>query len=259
MTNNKDKKQIESNNKPVGINDQAEKTKENNQLKSSHNEHKSSSSSGDSLSNVDGIFIYEQAKKKLNISNDGKIYRQKFFNYLPFVSIISVLIYVNFVFGKTKCLNDDDHALFKRAHFWTNIVGFLIMPIVAMALWTFGTWIAYDIIPGASTNYSGLWNQYYNTIVSSSTILDGIANAIGGLFQIAIAPLVVPTTLLPNLAGSLPIINGVVIPPNILFILSLVLFTIINPVNIIFTFIMNSRILRFVTVSESSSIYRYRK
>ncbi len=254
MTNKKYKIKTQDNEqKSVGIEDQALKAKENDEINKTHKEHKSASNNDNSLGNVDGILIYEQAKKKLNISKDGKIYRQKFFNYLPFISVISVLIYVNYVFGKTKCLNDDDHALFKRAHFWTNIVGFVIMPIVAFALWTFGTWIVYDVIPGSSSNYSNLWTNYYDLVSGSKNALQGIQNAIGGLFNIAISPIF----LQPGLTQ--PVINGVEVPPNIIFVAALALLTIINPVNVIFTFIMNAKILRFVTVSESSSIYRYRK
>lgn len=252
MFANKNKNENKENQqKAVGINEQETKNKEYEQINNTKKEYQSTSNEENSLDKIDGILIYEQAKKKLNISEDGKIYRQKFFNYLPIISIISVLIYVNYVFGKTKCLKDNDHALFRRAHFWTNMVGFLIMPLVGLALWTFGTWMVYDVLPGVSTNYSNLWTTYINDIKGASTVFLSIGEAIGGLFKIAIAPLVIPPQLI-TIAGTL-------VPTNIIFILVFLVFTIINPVNIIFTYIMNSKMLRFVTVSESSSIYRYRK
>lgn len=248
---NKIENQNDAQQKAVGVNEQDQKNKEYQELNNIQKEYQSPSNNQNSLKDVEGILIYEEAKKKLNISEDGKIYRQKFFNYLPVISIISVLIYVNYVFGKTKCLKDNDHTLFRRAHFWTNIVGFLIMPLVGIALWTFGTWMVYDVLPGVSTNYSNLWTTYINSIKDAETTFIAIGEAIGGLFRIAIAPLLVPTQIIA--------ISGTKIPTNIIFIIVFVIFTIVNPVNIIFTYIMNSKMLRFITVSETSSIYRYRK
>lgn len=212
----------------------------------------SNSLSVSDLEGKNGIFIYENAREKLNISRDGKIYRQKWFNYLPFISIFIVLGYVNFIYGKTKCLKDNDLLLFKRAAFWSNIVGFIAMPIAALCLWTFGTWLIYDIIPASGFGkYSDLWNQnLVNPLALVQSPWMSISNFFSGLFTIAIAPFTTDVSVY---------VQGVSIPVNLFFIITFLLFTILNPLNIIFTFIMNSKILRFITIYESSSIYRYRK
>lgn len=202
------------------------------------------------LEKSSGILIYESARKKLNISDDGKIYRQKWFNYLPFVSMVTIIAYVNFVFGKTKCLKDNDFRLFKKANIWCNIVCFLIMPIVGMGLWTFGAWMVTEVIPDSYGSYSDLWHSLLiDKVNAASEIQDKIALAFSGLFQAAIIPL----AFAPSVN-----INGTNLPLNLIFIAIFALFTIINPVNIILTFIMNAKTLRFITVHESSSIYRYR-
>ncbi len=203
------------------------------------------------IENTAGILVYENAKKKLGISNDGKIYRQKWFNYLPFVSVISVLVYVNYVFGKTKCLKDHDFRLFKKAYTWCNIIGFIIMPLVALALWTFATWILIEVIPGNLGAYSDIWKTYNASIDAAKDTSEKIAIALGQLWMIAVLPFT-------SFIGFVTI-SGTVVPLNLIFIAVVMLFTIINPLNIIYTFIMNSRMLRFVTVHESSAIYRYRK
>ncbi len=211
-------------------------------------EHKSIETLPKEIENTAGILVYENAKKKLDISNDGKIYRQKWFNYMPFISVISILVYVNYIFGKTKCLKDHDFKLFKKAYTWCNIIGFLIMPLVGLALWTFGTWMVVEVIPGEFGNYSNIWSDYHSHITGS--VGNQIGQAIGGLFTVALTPLTTSMSV---------IVGGATIPLNLIFIAVLMLFTIINPVNIIYTFIMNARMLRFVTVHESSAIYRYRK
>ncbi len=213
-------------------------------------EHKEIETLPREIENTAGILVYENAKKKLDISNDGKIYRQKWFNYIPFLSVVSVLVYVNYIFGKTKCLKDHDFKLFKKAYTWCNIIGFLIMPLVALALWTFGTWMIVEVIPGKFGDYSEIWTSYKASIDAAGSGAAKFGQAIGGLFTVAIVPLTTPASV--TVSGSL-------IPLNLIFIAVLMLFTIINPVNIIYTYIMNARMLRFVTVHESSAIYRYRK
>lgn len=251
MNKNKEIADQTNNQKQVNVDNRDEMSSKNKSYNESKVEHRAPSNAYNEIRETNGILIYESARRKLNISDNGRIYRQKFFNYIPFFSVITVLVYVNYIFGKTKCLKDSDHALFKKAHFWSNMIGFLIMPIVALALWTFGTWMLFDVFQDSNTNYANMWQHYYDSI-QGQDIGVAIGNAIGGLFEIAIAPLSPSPLLILNISGT-PIHS------NIIFILVLAVFTIINPVNIIFTYLMNSKMLRFVTVKETSSIYRYRR
>ncbi len=212
----------------------------------------------DDIGESKGILIYESAREKLNISRDGKIYRQKWFNYLPYVSVISILIYINYIFGKAKCLKDNDLRLFKKTYTWCNIIGFLIMPLVALALWTFATWMIYEVIPGNTGAYTSLWSELlYDPLskVDSADIQQKIAVALKGLFSMALAPMVpISPTILVSVS-----ISGTTVNLNLIFLAVLLVFTVINPLNIIYTFIMNARMLRFITVYETSDVYRYRQ
>ena len=75
---------------------------------------------------VKGILIYEEAQKKLNISDSGKLYLQKFYSYIPIIGPIASLIYANFCVGKTKCLRSSDRLLFRGVAKSMNFFGFLI-------------------------------------------------------------------------------------------------------------------------------------
>ena len=75
---------------------------------------------------IKGILIYEEAQKKLNISDSGKLYLQKFYNYIPIIGPIAALVYANFCVGKTKCLRKSDRLLFRGVANAINLFGFLI-------------------------------------------------------------------------------------------------------------------------------------
>lgn len=214
---------------------------------------------------IRGILIYEQARRKLNISPDGKLYRQKWFSYLPIFGPIFSLVYSQYCLGKVKCLRNKDELLFRGARKSTKLFAYLLWPLLFLGIWTVLSCIIADFsVISANQNtllngtykvgqvgsYSWIWqNVFFNAVTNSSDFGTGIANFFGGLFSIFIFPL---------LAGTYFQIGDFQIGCNIVFIIVLVIITMINPVNIFNLFAINRPILRFTIVYESSSIYRYR-
>ncbi len=229
---------------------------------------------GASTKPIKGILIYEEAQKKLNISDSGKLYLQKFYNYLPIIGPIIALIYANYCIGKTKCLRNTDQQLFKGLAKYINIWGILVWPLIFIGLWTLLTFIAIEfstsgyaevtffrgdsatITVGGVGSYAGLWKTAVfdrlanQSITSMADFFKYLSILFSGLNYVAIFPLIFTNTF--NISNAQ-------INCNLIFILSICVITIINPVNIFNSLVLNSSRLRFVIVYEASSIYRYRQ
>ncbi len=228
---------------------------------------------GASTKPIKGILIYEEAQKKLNISDSGKLYLQKFYNYLPIIGPIIALAYGNYCIGKTKCLRNTDQQLFRGLAKYINIWGLLIWPLIFVGFWTLLTFLIIefsstggasigfqgDSIPittGSVGDYSRLWQTALidrlslQSIKSMEDFFKYLSILNSGLFYVAIFPLIY--------TGTFNISNAQ-INCNLLFVLSIFILTIVNPVNIFNSCVLNSSKLRFVIVYEASSIYRYRQ
>lgn len=224
---------------------------------------------------VKGILIYEEAQKKLDVSDSGKLYKQKFYNYIPIVGPICATVYANFCLGKTKCLRNSDMMLFKNATKYVNLFSFLIWPLIFLLLWTLLTYVIVEfsavqnvsitnffndsyvmnITSGSAGDYNNLWNEALInqlSIISINSVGDFfkyLSVLFSGLFFIFVFPLTYSNVF---------IISTAQINTNLIFILAFIVITIINPVNIFNSLLINSSKLRFVIVYEASSIYRYR-
>ncbi len=121
----------------------------------------------------------------------------------------------------------------------------------------------FEVIPGHTGNYTNLWDLYLNDPLAVATdVQDKIVIVIRGLFEMAIAPIAqFPPS--DGIAGpvieAVVTIDGTVVNLHLIFLAVLLVFTVINPLNIIYTFIMNAKMLRFITVFESSDVYKYRQ
>lgn len=206
----------------------------------------------------DGILIYEEARRKLQISKGGRLYKEKIAHYIPFIGPIFSLIYANLVIGKTRCLRDEDAYKFKKASSWVNWYGFLIWPIIFMGIWALLAYLLFDM-GIASGTYISLWNTYINGLKamveqikiapdSGPLVAQLISVIFSGFFAVWFAPII---------SGS-AIQMWTSIPLNLLFIACFFVFTIINPVNIFSGLIINSKKRRFVVVLENSSVFQYR-
>ncbi len=234
---------------------------------------------GASTKPIKGILIYEEAQKKLNISDSGKLYLQKFYNYIPIIGPIIALVYANYCIGKTKCLRNTDQMLFKGLAKYINIWGTLVWPLIFLGFWTLLTFICVEfstigtinlnygnfnissnitttISYGKIGNYAGMWQAVLVTRLNAQPITNvadffaWLSILCSGLFYIFMFPLTFTNTF--NISNAQ-------INCNLIFILSIIVLTIINPVNIFNSCVLNSSKLRFVIVYEASSIYRYRQ
>ncbi len=229
---------------------------------------------GASTKPIKGILIYEEAQKKLNISDSGKLYLQKFYNYIPFVGPIAALAYGNYCIGKTKCLRNTDQQLFKGLAKYVNCWGLIIWPLLLIGFWTLLTFLCIEfcsagtstinffgsdnalVTVGSVGSYSKLWEVAVfdrlstQSITSMADFFMYLSKLFAGLFYVASFPLM--------FTGTFNISNAQ-INCNLIFILSILVLTIINPVNIFNSCVLNSSKLRFVIVYEASSIYRYRQ
>lgn len=225
-----------------------------------------------------GILIYQEAKTKLQISNSGKIYKQKVLSYIPIIGPLFSSVYANLCIGKTRCLRMEDSKKFKSAGRYANLFAFLIWPIIFLGLWTLFQYLFMDFAWGGTEGaYLAMWNNVINSwkdtlvvIQGNGTLSSGVVyplpgdnNYIGifigqlfnGLFEIFINPFRVT-----GIAGiPLDKLNPIaVIPNNILFISSIFVLTWLNPVNIVNSILINARKRRFTVVLEDSSVYQYK-
>lgn len=229
---------------------------------------------------IKGILIYEEAQKKLNISDSGKLYLQKFYNYIPIIAPIAALVYANFCVGKTKCLRKSDRLLFRGVANAINLFGFLIWPLIFFAIWTILTYLSVEFSQvgvvsgsfglltssGGSNSFQfavgsiGDYNNLWNVVLVNQLSVMSISN-VGEFFKylsILFSGLIY-IFLFPLTFSNVFIISNAQINTNLIFILSILILTIINPVNIFNSIILNTSKLRFVIVYEASSIYRYRR
>lgn len=238
---------------------------------------------GASTKPVKGILIYEEAQKKLNISDSGKLYLQKFYNYIPIIGPIIALIYANYCIGKTKCLRNTDQQLFRGLAKYINIWGLIVWPIIFLGFWTLLTFLMIEFSSGngklvvefgpstiASTagnasvvvtygnigDYASMWQSILVKRLQSLPVTNVaeffsyLSVLFSGLFYIFSFPLTFTNTW--NISNAQ-------INCNLAFVLAMMVLSIINPVNIFNSCVLNSSKLRFVIVYEASSIYRYRQ
>ncbi len=121
----------------------------------------------------------------------------------------------------------------------------------------------FEVIPGHTGNYTNLWDLYLNQpldlATAASDVQGQIVAVIRGLFEIAIAPIAQIASDVSVVKPAVVTIDGTVVNLHLIFLAVLLVFTVINPLNIIYTFIMNAKMLRFITVFESSDVYKYRQ
>lgn len=212
---------------------------------------------------IQGILIYEQARRKLNISPNGYLYRQRWFSYIPIIGPSLSMIYAHYCLGKVKSLRTKDEILFRNCRKMVQLFGYFIWPIIFLSIWTLLSYLIADFSInnenvllynlyqyGRVGAYAANWNNIFlSPVVNASDFWIGLSNFFGGLFSIFVFP------LLPG--PQFGVVNAS-IGCNIIFILSIVVLTVMNPINLFCTFLINRPILRFTIVYESSSIYRYR-
>ncbi len=209
---------------------------------------------------IRGILIYEQARKKLNISEKGSLYRQKWFSYLPIFGPTCSFIYANYCLGKIKCLRRRDEVLFGGAKVSSRCFAALIWPLIFLAFWTLLSYfvcdfssnigLVFDLQFGSIGSYAANWNNVFiEPLKSTSDVGIGFSIFFSGLAKIFFMPFLNG----PNFA-----IRNIQVGSNIIFIICMLILTIINPVNIFNSIVFNMVSLRFVIVYETSNIYRYR-
>ncbi|MGL4948024.1 MAG: hypothetical protein ACRC42_01420 [Mycoplasma sp.] len=211
---------------------------------------------------VPGIFVYEEAREKLNISKRGKIYRQKFSAYLPVVGPLCSMVYANAVIGKTKCLRKEDAKIFKGLNKWINLFGFLFWPIIFFGMWALLTVLIMQFYNGAPVtefgkNYADLWTAILaeiNVTGFNETILSAISIIIAGVAEIAFVPF---GEFIGGVQANFNI-GGFLIQTNIVFLVSMLLFTMINPVNIYNTIAFAGQRKEFIVVLEEDTVYQFR-
>lgn len=228
-----------------------------------------------------GILIYQEAKTKLQISNSGKIYKQKVLSYIPIIGPLFSSVYANLCIGKTRCLRMEDSKKFKSAGRYANLFAFLIWPIIFLGLWTLFQYLFMDFAWGGTEGaYLAMWksaianwDQLLTTIKGGALDIGGtvvnvpanndyigifISSLFTGLFDILIQPLKVVTGAGGMGIAGIPLKAPAVIPNNILFISSIFVLTWLNPVNIVNSILINARKRRFTVVLEDSSVYQYK-
>lgn len=227
-----------------------------------------------------GILIYQEAKTKLQISNSGKIYKQKVLSYIPIIGPLFSSVYANLCVGKTRCLRMEDSKKFKSAGRNVNLFAFLLWPIIFLGLWTLFQFLFMDFAWGGTEGaYLAMWNNTIANWEKTLTLIKGgaltftdpalgtvtvnvpanndyIGVFIGGLFSGLFDILILPLKAVTN--AGIPLKDGAFIPNNILFISSIFVLTWLNPVNIVNSFILNARKRRFTVVLEDTSVYQYK-
>lgn len=236
-----------------------------------------------------GILIYQEAKTKLQISNSGKIYKQKVLSYIPIIGPLFSSVYANLCVGKTRCLRMEDSKKFKSAGRNVNLFAFLLWPIIFLGLWTLFQYLFMDFAWGGTAGaYIAMWNNVIDTWKNFLNLIQGgtiqvtdpngvvtnmvvaannnyiglfIGSLFTGLFDIMVQPLKYAVDATGMIIQGIPLdkLNpNAVVPNNILFIASIFVLTWLNPVNIVNSFILNARKRRFTVVLEDTSVYQYR-
>ncbi|MGL4950961.1 MAG: hypothetical protein ACRC4M_03990 [Mycoplasma sp.] len=204
-----------------------------------------------------GIFIYQEAKDKLKINSKGKIYRQKVWSYLPVIGPLFSLIYANVVVGKTKCLRKEDAKKFSSTIRGVNLFGFILWPLLLLSIWTLLTVTMMHFANGDAKFGDSYYAMWANSVASltqlfeSGNIQQGIASIIGTLVQIFGSPLLD--------VRALPFGEAFSISSNIIFIVSLLILSMINPINIYNSIAFAGYKKRFTVVVEEDSVYQFRQ
>lgn len=197
------------------------------------------------------ILIYEDAQKKLSISDRGYLYQQKWYNYLPFISWLCCLIYTSHVCGKIRCLNDFDRKRFYNSIILANVLNYALWPLFFMLLWILiSLGIALSDSNPSINGYASLWEDLLiNKLNSTTSNGDQFGVFVKGITDIIYYPL----------NGDVKTsINGTQVSVNIFVVIGMIFYTIINPCNLTNTIIFTSKNTRFLIIREKNSVFRYR-
>ncbi len=224
---------------------------------------------------IHGIEIYEDTEDKLKISHSGKIYRYKIWHFMPLIGPLMSYIYLNHTYGKTRCLNFEDRALFRKSKILANLWALLFWPLIMTGLILLVTFLIVDIgSTGTSGNFLAWWkdwakgwdhlgsqsgwsnkaaygmNMLFNptnvTVVMNAPATAG-TTATGGLFGLFLTPL---TTTIADPTVGLPI--------DLWFIIAYVVWTMLDVHTFIYGSLMNKRKQQFFTVYENLDLYKNR-